>query len=55
MQEEISKARKLILEKDAKFHVAEESHSGLKEVLHLGACGLSPLMYSKDHAFSCPG
>lgn len=31
---EISKARKLISEKDAELHDAEESLSGLKEVMH---------------------
>jgi uncharacterized membrane protein len=35
-EEEISKARKLISEKDAELHEAEESLSGLKEVMHLG-------------------
>jgi uncharacterized membrane protein len=39
-EEEISKARKLISEKDAELLEAEESLSGLKEVLHLCFCGL---------------
>lgn len=39
-EEEISKARKLISEKDAELHEAEESLSGLKEVMHLCFYGL---------------
>jgi len=35
---EISKARKLISEKDEELHFAEESLSGLKEVLPLSSC-----------------
>lgn len=45
----------LISEKDVELHIAEESFSGLMEVLHLCSCELfSPLMYSDDLPFSCP-
>lgn len=32
---EISKAQKIVLEKDAELNAAEESLSGLKEVMHI--------------------
>ena len=45
----------LITEKDVELHIAEESLSGLKEVLHLCSCeGFSPIMYLEDLPLSCP-